>query len=171
MSERAEDPIFLVGFMGSGKTEAGAVLAERLGWRLVDTDRWVEARSGRSVEEIFAEEGEGRFRRWETEALEALASSRRTVIATGGGLFTVPDHRDTIRRSGVSVWLDATLRRVRARLGEGGGRPLWRSGDPLALRAFFERRRAVYSLADHRVDADDGGPDEVAERVRQAVFR
>lgn len=163
-------PIFLVGFMGTGKSEVGKALASRLAWAFADTDRWVEDRAGRTVEEIFVESGEGLFRRWESRALAALSPSTRTVIATGGGLFTARAHRETIRTSGVSVWLDASLERIRKRLGRSRGRPLWRSEDPVALRAFFDRRRSVYFLADVRVDADREDPSEVAELVRRAVF-
>lgn len=170
-AERAAGrPIFLVGFMGTGKSEVGKALASRLAWSFADTDRWVEERAGRAVEAIFAESGEGDFRRWESRALAALAPSQRTVIATGGGLFTARAHRETIRASGISVWLDASLERIRRRLGDARGRPLWRSDDPVALRAFFERRRAVYFLADVRVDADLEDAADVAELVRRAVF-
>ena len=171
MDEFGARPIFLVGFMGSGKTEVGTRLAARLGWDFADTDRWVETRAGRSVERIFAQWGEGRFREWEAEALAVLAPRRRVVIATGGGLFTCHAHRATIRAHGVSVWLDVPLEGVRRRIGESAGRPLWRSDDAVALRAFFDRRRATYALADLRVDADSADATEVAARVLAAVSR
>jgi shikimate kinase len=171
VSDACERPIFLVGFMGSGKTAVGARLAARLGWSFADTDRWVEERTGLAVERIFAEWGEGRFREREAEALAALRTRRRAVIATGGGVFTCRAHRAAIRASGVSVWLDVSLDRVRRRIGDAAGRPLWRSDDSLAQRAFFERRRATYALADHRVDAESEDVDEVVTRVLAAVFR
>lgn len=171
MADAGERPIFLIGFMGSGKTEVGARLATRLGWEFADTDRWVEARAGRSVERIFAEWGEGRFREWESDALAALRSRHGAVIATGGGLFTCRAHRAAIRTSGVSVWLDVSLEGVRGRIGEFGGRPLWRSDDLVVQRAFFERRRATYALADHQVDAESGDVEAVVDRVLAAVFR
>ncbi len=171
MGDAFEGPIFLIGFMGSGKSEVGARLAARLGWTFADTDRWVEARAGRSVERIFAEWGEGRFRAWEAEAVATLRTGRRAVIATGGGVFTCRAHRVAIGAAGVSVWLDVSLERARRRIGDSVGRPLWRSDDSLALRAFFERRRATYALADVRVDAESDDVDEVAARVLAAVFR
>lgn len=171
MGDALERPIFLVGFMGSGKSEIGARLAARLGWTFGDTDRRVEERAGLTVERIFAEWGEGRFREWEAEALAALRARRRAVVATGGGVFTCRAHRAAIRASGVSVWLDVSLDRVRRRIGDAAGRPLWRSEDPLALRAFFERRRATYALADRRVDAESEDVEEVVTRVLAAVFR
>lgn len=79
------DRIVLTGFMGSGKTTAGALLAERLGWRFLDLDREIEARHQRSVPEIFAEYGEAHFRHLESATLAALLGQRRAVIALGGG--------------------------------------------------------------------------------------
>lgn len=171
MREALERPIYLVGFMGSGKTEVGTRVAARLGRTFADTDRWVEEHAGRPVERIFAEWGEGRFREWEADALAALRTRRGAVIATGGGLFTCRAHRAAIRASGVSVWLDVSLERVRRRIGDAAGRPLWRSDDSLALRAFFERRRATYALADHWVAAESDDVEEVVDRVLAAVFR
>jgi shikimate kinase len=169
--DAGERPIFLVGFMGSGKTEVGTRLAMRLGRSFADTDRFVEERTGLSVERMFAEWGEGRFREREAEALATLRTLRRAVIATGGGLYTCRAHRDAIRASGVSVWLDVSLEGVKRRLGESAGRPLWRTHDRVALRAFFERRRATYALADLRVDAESGDVEEVVARVLAALFR
>jgi shikimate kinase len=158
-------PIYLVGFMGSGKTEVGRRLAARLGWALVDTDVLVEQREGRTIERIFEESGEGCFREAEWRALESLADVRRTVIATGGGLYLGAAQRRFIRRHGVSVWLDVTLEAARARAGGGETRPLWRPEDPPAFRAFFEKRRAAYALADCRVDVSSAGPEALAERI------
>lgn len=169
---KAEDrPVFLVGFMGSGKTVVGRALAALRGWSFSDLDGIVEAVAGRTIEAIFRESGEGTFRALEWEALAGLAERRRVVVATGGGTFAGSSHRSLIRATGRSVWLDVPLEIAADRVGDGAGRPLWSRGDPLALRIFYERRRAAYALADLRVDAGRGGAMEIARRVEEALSR
>ena len=150
-------PVFLIGFMACGKTTVGRLLAAELDCGFLDTDDLVERREGRSIERVFAESGEGRFRRAEWEALLSLDGIERTVVATGGGAFLGHLQRRWMIERGRTVWLDVPLEVARRRTeaeGPGGrGRPLWRVHDPLALRALFERRRAAYALAEIRVDA------------------
>ena len=159
-------PIFLVGFMGCGKTSAGRALAAETGREFVDLDERVAAREGRTIERIFRESGEGRFRELEWEALLAQRGSGRTVVATGGGLFLGVVQRGFLKEEGVTVWIDVPLDVIRKRLGSGAAeRPLWTGEDPVSLRALFERRRAAYALADHRVPGIPGDPRDVALRV------
>ncbi len=157
--------LFIVGFMGCGKTTVGRRVAQRLGLRFADTDACVEAAEGRSVERIFQESGEGWFREAEWRALQAEVRADRAVVATGGGLFLGIAQRRLMRESGVTVWLDAPLSVVRDRLGACTDRPLWGAADRIAQRAFFEKRRAIYALADLRVDSGTGAPDAIATRV------
>jgi shikimate kinase len=165
-----ERPIFLVGFMGAGKSTVGAALAARLGWRFLDTDAMVEEHARRDIETIFRESGEGRFRELEWEALRSLEGTRRAVVATGGGLFLGVVQRAFLRREGTTVWLDVALEAARARAAT-GTRPLWRTEDPIAFRAFFDRRRAAYALADLRVEAGGVAAEEIAARVMAALRR
>jgi shikimate kinase len=167
-------PVFLVGFMAVGKSTVGALLAARWGWELADTDAIVEATEGRTIAEIFRVSGEGRFREMEWEALRAQAARRKLVVATGGGLFLGVPQRAFVRAHGLSCWLDAPLDAVRARVRGPAVRPLWGGDDARAQRAFFERRRAAYALADVRVDAGAGSAETVAdavERARNAFYR
>jgi len=167
-------PLFLVGFMGVGKSTAGRALALRWGWDFEDTDDLVERTERCSIEEIFHRSGEGRFRDAEWDALRSLARRERVVVATGGGLFLGVAQRAFVRSHGVSCWLDAPLAIVALRVGGGASRPLWLGDDPLLRRAFFERRRAAYALADCRVDAGRGDADEVAsaiETARRSIWR
>lgn len=164
-------PVFLVGFMGSGKTVVGRALAALRSWSFSDLDGIVEAGAGRTIEAIFRESGEGTFRTLEREALAGLAERRRVVVATGGGTFAETSHRSLIRATGRSVWLDVPLEIAARRVGDGAGRPLWSRDDPLAMRIFYERRRAAYALADLRVDAGRGGAGEIARRVEEALSR
>jgi shikimate kinase len=160
--------------MGSGKTTVGRMLAARLSRTFIDTDHEVERVHGRSVEAIFRESGEGRFRDAEYRALRSAAGIEGAVVATGGGLFLAAAARATIRAAGASLWLDVPLSTVRARIEAAPGRPLWRGhDDPLALRAMFERRRATYALADARIDAAHGGADQVVARILASplIFR
>ena len=167
-------PIFLVGFMGVGKTTVGRALAARSGWDFEDTDALVERREGCAVEAIFRASGEGRFREAEWEALRSLGGRTRVVVATGGGLFLGVAQRAFVRVHGVSCWLDAPLAVVAARVGVSASRPLWPVNDPLLRRAFFERRRATYALADLRIDASQGGADDFARAIeiaRRSIWR
>ena len=161
-------PVYLVGFMGVGKSTVGRALAARLGWEFADTDALVESAEGRDVEAIFRASGEGRFREAEWDALRSLGNRRRLVVATGGGLFLGVAQRAFVRRTGISCWLDAPLSVVAARIGEAAARPAWPDGDALPRRAFFERRRAAYALADIRIDASDGGADDLASTIDAA---
>jgi len=163
-------PVFLIGFMGSGKSAVGQALAGRLGWSFVDTDEQVEQRAGRSIAEIFANSGESAFRELEWQVLCEVGERMRCVVATGGGLFLRAAARRRMGSRGRTVWLDCPLAVVQARVGAGVGRPLWDATDPLAQRALFERRRAVYALARYRVDASVGPPEAVAAAVERAVF-
>jgi shikimate kinase len=170
----SEAPVFLVGFMGTGKTSVGRALAARWSWDFEDTDARVERAQGRTIDEIFRESGEGRFREAEWDALRSLAGRKRLVVATGGGLFLGVAQRAFVREHGVSIWLDAPLSLVASRLSAGSPRPLWPAEDALSRRAFFERRRAAYALADARVDAGHGDAEEVAraiEAVKHSLWR
>ena len=160
----SDRPIFLVGFMGSGKSACAVALAARLDRELVDTDAAVEARAGRSVEGIFGASGEAGFRTLERELVEEIADRRSVVVATGGGTYLAAAVRRLINLRGTSVWLEASLAAIRERIGSGASRPLW-PADPLEQRILFERRRAVYALCSIRVAAHPGDPDEVAHRV------
>ncbi len=166
-----ERSVFLVGFMGSGKSAVGRLLAAALGRGFADTDDLVVEREGRPIERIFREAGEGHFRRVEWEALQSLAARPGIVAATGGGLFLGTLQRAWLRQQGITVWLDAPLEECLRRLGPAGdGRPLWAAeGDRLGFRALFERRRASYALARLRIGV--GGPArEVARRVESRLL-
>ena len=170
MSEIA-DRIFLIGFMGSGKSSVGRALADQLDWEFVDTDALIEQREGRSIDAIFRDSGEGYFRTIEWEVLESLGRRSRCVVATGGGAFLGSRPRRWMKRSGWTIWLDVSLETAASRVGEGGRRPLWLPDDPLEFRAFFEGRKAVYALAHLTVDAGSGDANEVARSIRSRVPR
>jgi len=161
-------PVFLVGFMGSGKTTTAQGAARLAGWPAWDTDQLVERRSGCSIERIFAECGEGRFRDLEWEALQSLATAGQALVATGGGAFAGLCQRRFMARHGQTVWLDVSLDECVRRLGRADGRPLWPASDRLGLRALYEKRRAVYALADRRISGE-GAPEAVARRLLGVV--
>jgi shikimate kinase len=171
MSEVGPRPVFLVGFMGSGKSATGRELARIVGFEFVDTDELVVASEGRPIEEIFRESGEGAFREAEWRALRSVAGRRGLVVATGGGAFLGTVQRSFMKSEGTTVWLDVPYEVARTRVGPGAGRPLWNpEQDEIAFRALFERRRAAYALAHVRVDAAAGGPAELARQIADRIF-
>src|SRR5579862_2016782 len=128
-----EGPIFLIGFMGSGKTTVGGLLAERLGWSFADLDDLIVRGAGLTVAEIFAREGEEGFRRRATEAVRAAAAGRRSVVATGGGAACREENLALMLSSGRVVALAVSAAEAVRRTGNRSGRPLLDgSADPLA---------------------------------------
>ena len=116
MSSDAPRRVFLVGPMGSGKTTLGRRAASLLGLDFIDCDEEIERRTGASVNLIFDIEGEAGFRCRESRLLEELAGRDGALIATGGGVVTVPDNRDVLRRSGFVVWLPTSVQQQLRRL-------------------------------------------------------
>jgi shikimate kinase len=161
--------VFLVGFMGAGKTSVGQLLAERLGWRFVDLDRQIEARAGRTVANIFRELGESTFRQLETEALQKLLHALRdgdpTVIALGGGAFVQPGNRELLESSGARViYLDAPIDELRRRLGDDDpARPLFVDVERFHL--LYQEREPLYRMAPHRVQTAGKTIVEVAREI------
>src|SRR5947209_660656 len=114
------DKVYLVGFMGAGKTTVGRALAKRLGWRAVDIDELIEERERLAVSEIFARRGEAYFRAVERAVLLEHLAPRHLVVATGGGTFADLQNRAAINRDGVSVWLDVPIDRLIGRVPSDG---------------------------------------------------
>jgi shikimate kinase len=162
--------VFLVGFMGAGKSTVGGALARAIGLGFADTDEIVERALGRSIARVLTESGEAFFRDAERRAIDALDVGRPLVVACGGGAFSDPATRRRLARNGHTVWLDVPLDVVRARLAQDGAvRPLWNADDPVGQRILFERRRAVYALARIRIDGAAGPPEVVARRIRERL--
>jgi shikimate kinase len=162
MTGSVPDKIYLVGFMGSGKTTVARALGRRLGWRVIDLDEEIERREGRAVSQVFAQQGEAYFRKVEREVLLAFLPARHAIVATGGGTFIQPANRADILADGVTVWLDAAFHHIVDRVPSDGRRPL--AADREAFAALFEERRAVYRLAHMRIDAQ-GRIDALVERL------
>lgn len=161
------DKIYLVGFMAAGKTTVAHALASRLGWRADDIDELIEARERRTVADIFARSGEPYFRAIERDILHLLLPLRHLVVATGGGTFMDPDNRATINLDGWSVWLDVPFDELLARIPADGRRPL--AADRAQLERLYALRQAAYANARVRIDARGARPDEVAERIVEAL--
>jgi shikimate kinase len=156
------DKLYLVGFMGAGKTTVARALGRRLGWRVEDVDQRIESRERRSVAAIFAQRGEPYFRQQERQVLSDLLPERHVVIATGGGTFAEPDNRALMLADGAVVWLDLPLADVIARVPADGRRPL--AADRTQMEQLYTRRRLAYAEAHVRIDATQPVP-EVVERL------
>jgi len=160
------DKLYLVGFMGAGKTSVARALGRRMGWRVEDIDHCIEAREHQRVADIFARKGESYFRGVERDVLEELLPQRHVIIATGGGTCVDPENRAAMLADGAVVWLDVPLERVIERVPADGRRPL--ASDRTQMEQLFARRQAAYSEAHLRVDASRPVA-EIAERILEWI--
>jgi len=152
--------IYLVGFMASGKTTIGRMLADELGWSFADVDEDIEAAQGVSIANIFDARGEEEFRKIEQEALRRrvgeVERGKPMVLALGGGAFAHESSHDLLEENGVTVWLDCPFETVCARVAETTNRPLAR--DAGKFRQLYEDRRAAYAKADYRIEVSSDDP-------------
>lgn len=170
MRATSERNIVLTGFMGSGKTSVGKLIAEKTGRAFVDTDDLIEQRAGKSIPRIFEEEGETAFRDLETEAVQHAAQTHARVIATGGGAVMRPQNREALRKTGEIVFLDAPIEVIFQRIQNDGSRPLLEAENPLMkARALLEKRRPVYLQADMTVDTQRLTIEQTADKIVQAL--
>jgi shikimate kinase len=160
------DKLYLVGFMGAGKTSVARALGRRMDWRVEDIDHRIEARERQRVADIFAQRGEPYFRTVEREILRELLGERHAVVATGGGTFIDPDNRTAMLSDGAVAWLDVPLERVIERVPADGRRPL--AADRVQMEQLYSRRRAAYSQAHVRIDASRPVA-EIVERILEWI--
>jgi shikimate kinase len=162
------DRVILIGFMGSGKTTVGRILAARLGWELVDTDELVEARAGAPVTRIFEDHGERAFRDEEAEALASLGKRTRLVIATGGGAPAQPRNRQFFSGPVAVFHLRVSLQTARERTKANTARPLLSLPEGV-LHSLYEKRRPLYELMGKGVETEGRKPEQVAEEILMLI--
>jgi shikimate kinase len=156
----------LVGFMGTGKSSVGQLAAGQLHFRFVDTDELIEERSGKSITGIFADEGETRFREYERAVVEELNTWHKTVIATGGGLVTIPENLALLKTHALVVCLWASPEAIWERVRHQTHRPLLQTPDPpKKIRELLTRREPFYRQADVLINTDRRSIKEVVHQV------
>ncbi len=144
----ADVNLYLVGFMGTGKTTVGRAAAHRLGFAFMDSDHEIERKQGRSIPDIFARDGEAAFRGMEREFIEGGHPGERTVVACGGGLVVQPGMAALLAERGVTVCLHASVETILERTGRQGDRPLLNVPDPAErVRALLAEREPIYRSA------------------------
>lgn len=158
--------VALVGFMGTGKSTVGNALASMLHLRLIDTDVLIEQRAGKRITEIFATDGEARFREYESEIVRELEEARGCVISTGGGLVVNPANMESLKKHALVVCLWASPESILVRVGHQTHRPLLQGPDRLEkIKALLAVREPFYRQADVLLNCERRSPREVAQHV------
>lgn len=160
--------VYLVGFMGCGKTTVGTKLAQRLAWKFVDLDTCIELEEGRSIADIFARAGEAAFRRKENEilsrVLEEAALGGGRVVALGGGTFAQPPNFELLQSArAITIWLECPVEQLLLRCALLTNRPLFR--DEASFRQLYEQRLPYYRQASFTVGTGNADPGEVVNRI------
>jgi shikimate kinase len=155
--QKLDRPIVLIGMMGAGKSRLGSNLADLLDLEFFDADRVIESKAGRSVSEIFAQDGEAKFRAVENKTMHELAAKPPCIIASGGGAPAGENIMGMLKDKTVSVWLRAEMNEILRRLESAKDRPLLKQGNPEdILRGLLEKRTPFYAQADIAIDAVSG---------------
>jgi len=157
--------IYIIGFMGTGKSATGRELARRMARDFIDLDAEIEREQGKTIKEIFVQDGEDVFRRLESRQLETVASKDKVVVACGGGIVTVAENVPVMKKTGKVLCLTASLQELENRTAGSNRRPLLDTENlGQAIRELFGKRLPLYkAAADITVDTTRMSPDQTAE--------
>ena len=166
--------VYLIGYMGCGKTTIGKRLAKSLGWDVIDMDSRIENRYRKTIPDIFASEGEESFRKKERFILEELSALENVVVSTGGGAPCFFDNIDVMNATGLCVYIRMTPEALAARLKNAkANRPLLKDKTEEELADFIkeqlEKRRAFYEQARYVIDNDNGTPEEAVAKIAELL--
>ena len=160
--------VVLIGMMGVGKTTLGRAASKALGWKFIDVDRQIEREVGRSIPDIFAQDGEAAFRQLETNAIANLAGVKHVVVSTGGGAPMEPGNLGLMRRIGPVVYLEAGPDALICRLKNSRTRrPMLGDDIDGRVRHLIEVREETYKRADFRLSVDERSPMEVVLEIKR----
>ncbi len=158
--------IVLVGFMGTGKSAVGRVIAQKLEFHFIDTDDVIEQTSKAKISDIFAEHGEDYFRDLESQAVKSVTLMKNQVVATGGGVVLRSSNIDLLRTRGPIFCLNATPKAIWDRVRSSRSRPLLRGPEPLKkIETLLDKRAPYYALADHQIETTGVSVDRVADEI------
>jgi shikimate kinase len=165
--------LFLIGFMGAGKSTVARMIAQKIEYPCIDLDKEIEILAGRPIPVVFAEDGEDAFRELEATALQQLEGRESAVVACGGGVVLRPENRALLKRLGAVVYLVVTAEEALARVGNGSTRPLLAGpGGTLAATALLAARETLYrSIADFAVDTVGRSTEQVALSVLSELHK
>ncbi|MDD5116796.1 MAG: shikimate kinase [Candidatus Omnitrophica bacterium] len=164
--------IYLVGFMGTGKTSVGRLLAKKKKFNFVDLDELIEFRERRRIVDIFAKEGEPYFRKVEKKALKEAAGQKKFVVACGGGIVLDKENIRIMKKSGIMVCLTASPKEILNRVSANTGRPLLNVKDPARrIEVLLKMRAPYYMQADKTIDTTRLSVKEVVEKISRNTGR
>ena len=166
----ANKNIVLIGFMGTGKSTVGKVLAKRTGRTLVDIDQKIEDKEKKRISEIFEKDGEAAFRKLEKQTIGRAVLDSNLVITTGGGAVLDPENFEALKKRGVLVTLEASFETIVKRVKDARTRPLLRSSDvPGEIKRLLEARKPFYDKADLKIATDGKSAHQVAEEILEKL--
>ncbi len=156
--------IYLVGFMGSGKSTIGQILAKKLNMKFIDVDSEIEKKEDMKISEIFKKKGEKYFRDLEKKEIKTLTKEKGLIVSTGGGLGANLENMERMKKTGTVIWLDVPLNVILDRCKNDQNRPLLQQSLE-DLKKLFEERKKVYSLANVHIKVKNQTPEELAEEI------
>ncbi|MFD2612870.1 shikimate kinase [Paenibacillus gansuensis] len=163
--ERPIKNLVLIGFMGTGKSTVGQLLAEKLEWTFIDSDAALVSREGRSIPDIFSSDGEAYFRNAESRALADILSRNRQVVATGGGAVLREENRQLMKGQGMVVALTATAEAIIERVRQDTNRPLLQGDVEERVTSLLVERQPAYRFADVTIDTTDLSAVSIVEMI------
>jgi len=159
--------IYLIGFMGSGKSTVGIALADKLEKTYVDTDQFIVDTHQQQIADIFQKFGENTFRNYETNALKEVSTYE--VVSTGGGIVEKNENLQTMQKNGLIIYLHASFKEIENRLENDQTRPLWKSDDEEKLKLYLRRLSMYEKYADHIIHTDKKTVNEIVQEIENYI--